>query len=578
MAGFGTPGIEGDQLHHDRDIPPHALLRGLERDALPASTQVIRSSGCGADDRPRSEEGDQSGHAEFGRFLDRPFHVVAVDDGESQGEAGTGPHRRSRFGEDVTREAIAGCGGDADLVTGPSRFSQPDRLAGPDTEAALQMTGQRPGDRNGPLSDGVPLDEEDGHPLFEHVFHFVEDAAFMAERLAAAPGVFLQQFLLLRSQLRGDFDFHADELIARAIAPQAGRAEPLEPEDLVMLRPGRDVDDRAVAFQRRHLDLRAERGGGETDGELADDVVALASEGRMRGHLDQHIEVAGGAAVLPRLALVRQAQPSARLDAGRNVQVERAFRLHPLMAAARRTERGDRVAGALAASARLDVFGTLGPAAAALLADLPQGDLETDFLAVDGVFKREVQAILDVGAARDPAPPWPSAEEVLEDVVENIAEALPEPFKALRTLGMAEGVVATALVLVTQRGVGFVDLFEFLLGGLLLLLAGLGVGMVLPCEPSVGLLNLLLAGVPVDAEDLVVVSFHHRGDGSSWRHTIMTCLCSLRCIRRPPPFPRPARRPRCRYGRRCWTRRLPTRLRRSTRSFCTSPRRSSARP
>src|SRR3989442_6407357 len=78
---------------------------------------------------------------------------------------------------------------------------------------------------------------------------------------------------------------------------------------------------------------------------------------------------------------------------------------------------------------------------------------------------------------------------------------------------MAEGVVATALVLVAQRGVGFVDLFEFLLGGLLLLLAGLGVGMVLPCEPSVGFLNLLLAGVPVDAEDLVIVSFHHRGDG-----------------------------------------------------------------
>src|SRR5256712_5212160 len=412
MVGFGTPDIEGNQPHHGRDIPPHALLRGLERDALPAGTQVIRSSGCGAGDRPRSEEGDQSGHAEFGRFLDGPFHMVAVDDGESQGEAGTGPHRRSRFGEDVTREAIAGCGGDADLVTGPARFSQPDRLAGPDTEAALQMTGQRPGDRNRPVSDGVPLDEEDGHlnnpgypGLVEHVFHLAEDAALMVERLAAVPGVLLQQFLLLRSQIRGDFDFHADKLIARAIAPQAGRAEPLEPEDLVMLRPGRDLDDRAVALQRRHLDLRAERGGGETDGELADDVIALASEGRMRGHLDQHIEVAGGAAVLARLALVRQAQPIARLDAGRNVHVEHAFSLHPLLPAARRTERGDRVAGALAASARfiegeealleaelagalatwtgLDVFGTLGPAAAALLADLPQGDLETDFLAVD---------------------------------------------------------------------------------------------------------------------------------------------------------------------------------------------------
>src|SRR5205823_13629653 len=96
----------------------------------------------------------------------------------------------------------------------------------------------------------------------------------MVEWLAAALGVLLQQFLLLRSQLRGDFDFHADELIARAIVPQAGRAEPLEPEDLVMLRPGRDVADRAVAFQRRRLDLRAGRGGGGTAPGFADDVVA----------------------------------------------------------------------------------------------------------------------------------------------------------------------------------------------------------------------------------------------------------------------------------------------------------------
>src|SRR5439155_802416 len=215
----------------------------------------------------------------------------------------------------------------------------------------------------------------------------------MVERLAAALSVFLQQFLLLRSQLRGDFDFHADELIARAIAPQAGRAEPLEPEDLVMLGPGRDLDDRAVALQRGHIDLRAERGGGEADGQFADDVVALAREGRMRGHIDQHIEVPRRAGVPPRLALVRQAQPNARLDAGRNVHGEHALHVHPPLPAARRTELGDRVAGALAAPARLiegeealleaelagalatwtdlDVFGALGPAAAALLAALP---------------------------------------------------------------------------------------------------------------------------------------------------------------------------------------------------------------
>src|SRR2546428_7149614 len=117
MAGFGTPGIEGDQPHHDRDVPPHALLRGLERDALPAGTQVIRSSGCGAGDRPRSEEGDQSGHAEFGRFLDRPFHMVAVDDGASQGEAGTRPRRRGTVWASVGPQARPRTGGATAALT-----------------------------------------------------------------------------------------------------------------------------------------------------------------------------------------------------------------------------------------------------------------------------------------------------------------------------------------------------------------------------------------------------------------------------------------------------------------------------
>src|SRR5207245_10526247 len=152
---------------------------------------------------------------------------------------------------------------------------------------------------------------------------------------------------------------------------------------------------------------------------------------------------------------------------GWEVYVEHAFRLHPLLTAERRAERGDGVAGTLAASARLidgeeallepelasalaaqaglDVVGALGPAAAALLADLPSGDLETDFLAVDGVFKGETQAVLDVGAAGDPVPPLPPAEEVVEDVVEDVAEALPEPLKAMRSLGTANGARVTGL-------------------------------------------------------------------------------------------------------------------------------------
>src|SRR5438445_240891 len=138
MVGFGTPGIEGNQPHHGRDIPPHALLRGLERDALPAGTQVIRSSGCGADDRPRSEEGDQSSHAEFGRFLDCPFHVVAVDDGESQSEAGTGPHRRGERSP-LSRKILSCCVPGGMLMTVPSPFSVGTLIFAPSAAAAKLM-------------------------------------------------------------------------------------------------------------------------------------------------------------------------------------------------------------------------------------------------------------------------------------------------------------------------------------------------------------------------------------------------------------------------------------------------------
>src|SRR5437667_12204048 len=67
---------------------------------------------------------------------------------------------------------MAVCGGDADVVTGPARFPQQDRLAGPNAEAALQMAGQRAGDRHRPVLDGVPLDEEDGHvnPGYSNMF------------------------------------------------------------------------------------------------------------------------------------------------------------------------------------------------------------------------------------------------------------------------------------------------------------------------------------------------------------------------------------------------------------------------
>src|SRR5439155_711339 len=76
---------------------------------------------------------------------------------------------------------MAVCGGDADVVTGPARFPQQDRLAGPNAEAALQMAGQRAGDRHRPVLDGVP-----GGILMTASSPFSVGTLILAPRVAAA--------------------------------------------------------------------------------------------------------------------------------------------------------------------------------------------------------------------------------------------------------------------------------------------------------------------------------------------------------------------------------------------------------
>ena len=69
-------------------------------------------------------------------------------------------------------------------------------------------------------------------------------------------------------------------------------------------------------MRRRHVDLGAERRLREADRHLADDVVAVAGEERVLAHVQDDVEVAGGAAVAPRFALAAQLQARAGVDAG----------------------------------------------------------------------------------------------------------------------------------------------------------------------------------------------------------------------------------------------------------------------
>ena len=100
------------------------------------------------------------------------------------------------------------------------------------------------------------------------------------------------------------------------------------------------------------------------------------------------------------------------------------------------------------------------------------------------------------------------AEEVAEYVLD-AAEALRAPARAgrrRRDTGVAEAVVARALLGVGEDGVSLGRLLELLLG---LLVAGVFVRVVADGELAVGALNLRLVRAPAHAEDFVVVAFAH---------------------------------------------------------------------
>ena len=85
------------------------------------------------------------------------------------------------------------------------------------------------------------------------------------------------------------------------------------------------------------------------------------------------------------------------------------------------------------------------------------------------------------------------AEEVLENIVEDVAEAALsaeiESLRSLRSTGMAEGIVSPPFFLVADDLVGFVQLFKFFFGGFLLFGGRVEIGVVLPGE---------FAGMPLE--------------------------------------------------------------------------------
>src|SRR5579884_387839 len=256
---------------------------------------------------------------------------------------------------------------------------------------------------------------------------------------------------------------------------------------------------------------------------------------RLDGH--GNVQVAGRSAVDAVLAFVGQSQPHARFDASRNVHGQGPLPVDTLTALAGAAGFRDDVTAAVALAAwaadaeeallESELPGTLatgadfdrgsrpGAAAFAFRTDLPPWNLELGFLPVDRFFEGQLQIVLEIRSAFGSRPPARAAEEIFENVVEDVAEAAAAEVEALESAGtllragMAEHVVTPAFLLVAEDFVGFVDLFESFFCGFFLLFGGLEIGMVLARQPAVGLLDVLLGSVSIDSERLVIIAFGH---------------------------------------------------------------------
>src|SRR5690625_7363762 len=106
--------------------------------------------------------------------------------------------------------------------------------------------------------------------------------------------------------------------VALAAAAHGLDAAPAQPERLSGLGFGRHLDVH-FTLERRYLERGAQRGLGKADRHIAIQVPAVATENGMLAHADLHVQIAILPAGRRRLALPRQTDAVAVVDAGRDI-------------------------------------------------------------------------------------------------------------------------------------------------------------------------------------------------------------------------------------------------------------------
>src|SRR5438045_4297634 len=281
------------------------------------------------------------------------------------------------------------------------------------------------------------------------VLQLLEEALRHLLGLARQPADFAQQRLLLGREVLRDHDLDDHELVAPAAAADVGHALALEPEGLPVLGPGRDRDlDRAV--QRRDLDPIAKRRLDQVHPQLVDDVLLAPLQLRVLLDAQHDVEVARRSAPIAGLPLPAEADLGARVDAGRDLQLQPLCLLHPALAtalSARLLEDAalapavvagddvddlaeDRLGGAAdlprAAADRASVGAAprLGARARAAIAADQAGHVDLLLGARVRLVEADAEVVAEVVAPDDPlALARPGAGGAAEEAVEDVAEA-----------------------------------------------------------------------------------------------------------------------------------------------------------
>src|SRR5262245_5424160 len=126
---------------------------------------------------------------------------------------------------------------------------------------------------------------------------------------------FAQQILRVFIDDSGQNHFDFDVLISASVASQTRGAFLAQPEDLSGLRARRNAQLGFAAY-RRHFDLRAQRRLGQSDGNDAINVVALAGEYPVRGDVSDYVKVARSDVLRSGFAFVADDDAGAGVDAG----------------------------------------------------------------------------------------------------------------------------------------------------------------------------------------------------------------------------------------------------------------------